>query len=622
MKTKRFLSMLLALCLAVGMVFAAGVSVQAADPIGYVAMSVDVVVLGDGLLYGPEMVPFYAGDTYLTVTERFLNKLPTDDNIHGTDFDSYAIRLPRAIAGVPSIPPVILAAIAQDNGGATTAGDFVGRHDFASASAGWMLTVNNALSAASVTPTNDAVVRWQFSLYNGRDLGFDASLTDAAIVPLVNKDALTYAVAQVNSAPNVDLLKADLAVNPAYTSALSLLAQLTPSQIGINTAVTTLSSVALTVAKNLRKDAIDAVDDSLTQADYTPASWAALQTAMTNARNAVNAADTIAKVNAVAPPTTSGLETPAALTAAKDAKLATFNLVTAGLTAADYTPESWAALQDAVTAARNAVNAAPSIAAVAAVVVPSTSVLVTIAAGIAAARTARIALINAVTTGLTAADYTTESWAALQAAITNAINAVYAATTVAAVNAVPVPSTGGLVTKLTAAKTAKLALINAVTAGLNAADYTTASWTALQTALTTARNAVNAATTIAAVDAVVVPSKSILVATEAALTAAKIAKITAILAVDDGLEAADYTAESWLALQTAMANAIAAVEAAKTLAEIEAVAVPSTSILEEKTELTLLERWEAKLPQWLSRIPALPDWLEWIIMIGIFGWIW
>ena len=64
-----------------------------------------------------------------------------------------------------------------------------------------------------------------------------------------------------------------------------------------------------------------------------------------------------------------------------------------------------------------------------------------------AAKTGKIAAINAVTKDLNSNDYTAESWQALQTAMTNAIAQVHAATTIEAVNTVAVPTVARLVTK-------------------------------------------------------------------------------------------------------------------------------------------------------------------------------
>lgn len=107
---------------------------------------------------------------------------------------------------------------------------------------------------------------------------------------------------------------------------------------------------------------------------------------------------------------------------------------------------------------------------------------------------------------------------------------------------------------------------------------------------------------------------------------AKDAKLAQINAVTTGLNEADYTAESWAALQSALTAARNAVNAATTVAAVNAVAVPTTSALLKPTvtptEPTCLEKWQAKLPDWLSGIISLPNWVQWIIMIGGFGWIW
>ncbi|MDR2957475.1 MAG: hypothetical protein LBU61_04745 [Coriobacteriales bacterium] len=58
------------------------------------------------------------------------------------------------------------------------------------------------------------------------------------------------------------------------------------------------------------------------------------------------------------------------------------------------------------------------------------------------------------------------------------------------------------------------------------------------------------------------------------LNLAKLAKITLINAVAEGLVAADYTPESWSALEAAIATAIAQVNAATSISEVDAVVVP------------------------------------------------
>jgi len=42
----------------------------------------------------------------------------------------------------------------------------------------------------------------------------------------------------------------------------------------------------------------------------------------------------------------------------------------------------------------------------------------------------------------------------------------------------------------------------------------------------------------------------------------------------------------------------------------------------DPTPPTKLEKWEAKLPGWLRFIVSWPNWIEWVIFYGFFGWIW
>ncbi|MDR1572037.1 MAG: DUF4430 domain-containing protein [Clostridiales Family XIII bacterium] len=207
-------------------------------------------------------------------------------------------------------------------------------------------------------------------------------------------------------------------------------------------------------------------------------------------------------------------------------------------------------------------------------------------AELAAAKAARIALIGAVGDSLAESDYTQDSWAALQTAIAEAIQAVSDAASVAEANAVPLPSAAGLVAAsgdaeaaLLAAKAAKAAAVSAAAAGLAEGDYTQDSWAALQSAIAEALGAVEAAASLEAVAAVEVPSAAGLVTLASQLAEARAAKIGLIEAADDSLAEADYTYESWLAFQSAVAYALQAAGDAETLAELDAVELPSEALL-------------------------------------------
>jgi uncharacterized repeat protein (TIGR01451 family) len=111
---------------------------------------------------------------------------------------------------------------------------------------------------------------------------------------------------------------------------------------------------ALATAKSTKKAAINAADDAYKQADYTPESWAALQSAIANALAAVDNAATVDAVNAVSVPNAASiLKTPAVVD--KSALTARINEVknTAQTTASGkYTDASWNAFQTALTGAQ------------------------------------------------------------------------------------------------------------------------------------------------------------------------------------------------------------------------------------------------------------------------------
>ena len=86
------------------------------------------------------------------------------------------------------------------------------------------------------------------------------------------------------------------------------------------------------------------------------------------------------------------------------------------------------------------------------------------------------------------------------------------------------------------------------------------------------------------------------------LSVAKAAKIAQINAVTNGLNAADYTAVSWQALQTAISKAVAAVGAAATIEAVNAVVIPGTSGLIRVYSLTLNANKGQVSPQTVTQI--------------------
>ena len=605
MKTKRFLSMLLALCLAVGMAFAAGISVQAATEI-----TVTIAVQ-------------FQDNTGFDVYPRSFNVAANLSETYSISDDFAGAK----VSYVDALVAVTLAMFPGDNPNShlvVGGGGFI-TNFWSNTSGDLMFLANGSFTdAATAEEINDGdrveVFCYPYGyLYTyGMDYytwfekgGSRVDKLELLVGESVNLTLMGYSAMDVmwsDPMPNLAQLIASGDVGPVDDATVAILLDRADGFGGdVKTPFSKLTGEAGGAG-------------NITVSFATPGVYHIMATGDDCGDYAAPVIGGLLEITVVD------------LAALKAEKIAAINAVTSGLNAASYTEASWNALQTAMTSAIAAVNAATTNAGVKAVAVPNkTSILVAKSSGgggsetdpLPAAKSTQTAAINAVTDGLKEEDYTAESWAALQAALAKALADVNAATTVAGVNAVALPSKDSLVpTELGAARTEKIAEISALLDGLDEEDYTAESWSALQDAIAQAIAAVNAAATVEAVNAVALPTKSDLAVTEATLAAARTARIAAINAVTDGLNAADYTAESWAALQAAITKAIAEVGAAETLAEIEAVAVPTASGLVAQTELTLLEKWEAKLPQWLSGISALPDWLEWVLMIGVFGWIW
>jgi len=234
--SKRILAGALAL-LCLGLGSAAGMTARAAQPVGCVAVSVDANVLGAGVLYGPELVPFYPGESCADVTDRFLGG--GNYTAHPTYSYVTGIKLPRDFE--PDVPAVLSVALGA---GHSRAGEFLQEFDF-TATAGWFYTVNHedaGVGAGSVPAQDGDVLRWQFSLIDwGADLGL--AWDGNNVFTPEDKTALVLAVAQINSsADKAALLVFDAGVKAAYDAAYTVLADLAASQSDISGALEALNS--------------------------------------------------------------------------------------------------------------------------------------------------------------------------------------------------------------------------------------------------------------------------------------------------------------------------------------------------------------------------------------------
>ena len=214
-------------------------------PAGYVTISLDANTLGAGFLYEPAKVPFYAGENYAAVTDRFLGGSTgyTKTGNIASGFYLSGVKLLKAIT--PNVPPIVMDALGSLGSGADAEGQFLREFDYAGSS-GWMYTVNHALPNVGVSekiPQDGDVCRWQFTLYGyGADLGVDSGWGAPPLYSAADKDALTAKVAEINSASNKTELLAKTGVQAASDSACSILTDLTIGQAQVNSALAALDA--------------------------------------------------------------------------------------------------------------------------------------------------------------------------------------------------------------------------------------------------------------------------------------------------------------------------------------------------------------------------------------------
>jgi len=289
----------------------------------------------------------------------------------------------------------------------------------------------------------------------------------------------------------------------------------------------------------------------LTEVEYTPGSWATLQTAVTNGtaiNNNVNATQiqvnsaTIALSSAI-----SGLVIRADFTALGA------TLTTAGeLDEDDYTPVSWTVLASAVTAGTTVYNNLNSTQ----TQVNNAEDNITAAISQLVVRANKASLVIALNDSLAfdEEDYTTTTWAALATAVSqgiivnNNLNATQGAVDTATTNINTAIS--GLVLR---ADFTALSAALADAAELDSGDYTPATWSALQTAVTngtTVLNNVNSSQS-----AVNTATTNITTAIANLITQANRTALNAILADAAELSELDYTPTSWSSFQADVTTA-------------------------------------------------------------------
>ena len=307
---------------------------------------------------------------------------------------------------------------------------------------------------------------------------------------------------------------------------------------------------------------------------YTAESWDVLQDALVNAALAVSDPDvTQEQIDQLAAALRDAID---ALEEAKEeADLDAINAlidVAQKLNESDYTADSWKALEDALA---DAVAAAEDAESTQAQIDKAAEALVDAITALKAAEPAEEVNLDAINALIEAAQsldkdlYTAESWAALQDAVADAAAAAADTESTQAQIDEAAAALQAAIAALEAAEPAEevnLGAINAligVAQKLDEANYTAESWDALQEALADAAAA--AADSNATQDQIDKAAAALGDAIAALKTAepaeeVNLAAINALINVAQRLDKDNYTAESWNALQDALAAALKAAE--------------------------------------------------------------
>ena len=242
--------------------YSANVSAEEAVPDGYVVMSAEKFVLGEGFVKTPEKVPFYNGETGTDITDRFFGK----ENLNGAKGAGTYIASVKDTekSAEVSIPQYILDAVekaAKDSISSRADNEWLSGSDYYPTS-GWVYKINNEVAAVGLsdyTPKDGDVIRYEFSLYEyGADIGADNSSWGGApaIITEADRDELYKLMADakneagdayekaVAAASKIDASKED--IDNAVSGLLNASEDNEPVQTSaeVTSAVTTSASIS------------------------------------------------------------------------------------------------------------------------------------------------------------------------------------------------------------------------------------------------------------------------------------------------------------------------------------------------------------------------------------------
>jgi len=382
----------------------------------------------------------------------------------------------------------------------------------------------------------------------------------AALVRSANKTALDAAIAAAEALAEGEYTASSWAAMEAkLTAAKAVQADGDAQQTAVDAAEKALKDAVAALVRSANKTALNAAiaaAEALAEEDYTTASWAAMEAKLTAAK-AVQAEED-AQQTAVDAAEKALTDAVAALVKRADKTALNAAIAAAeALAEEDYTTASWAAMEAKLTAAK-AVQAEED-AQQTAVDAAKETLEAAVAALVKRADKTALNAAIAAAEALVEEDYTTASWAAMETALT-AAKAVQAEEDAqqAAVDAAKETLEDAVAALVKRAdKTALNAAIAAAEA-LAKEDYTTASWGAMETALTAAKTVqAEEDAQQAAVDAA---EKALEDAVAALVKRADKSALQAAIDSTAELKKGRYTRKSWKALEEVLTAAQAVID--------------------------------------------------------------
>lgn len=215
-------------------------------PKGYVTLSIEKFTLGLGYVNEPIKVPFYNGENVAKIVTDILGE-GNYKNTGSIDSGFYLSYLKDDDTREPNVPQYILDECGDID--SRSEENWLGEFDYTFMS-GWMYCVNNSFpnyGMADYEPEDGDVIRLQFTVYGyGMDIGGGYSEDSSggsfggSYVKIANKDALTKAVAEINSDDNKEEILSKASVKSAYNEAYRVLEIVDSSQEDVDAALKNL----------------------------------------------------------------------------------------------------------------------------------------------------------------------------------------------------------------------------------------------------------------------------------------------------------------------------------------------------------------------------------------------